>query len=218
MLYTAEVQAALSIRKARTAEYLAMQPAQRASVDQENDRLQQITHLHRVRARAAYMRARPAPRRRRCFAQPPKESRQYVAMATTAVRDARLSKTTITLVAEVVALAGRAGHTDVTNEVLGQLINRSRSTVKRCVREAVEFGYLTSEIVCNARGSVTHRRLTPTDQAWPFWHPKSQKPQGICGATTAPDITNPLKGESIDPENQGAAHRKIRQRRRRDSG
>lgn len=153
------------------------------------------------RAKLAYRGGRVAERRRRCrFGPHPKASRQFVTMATTALRDAHLPKTATALLGIVCALAGSTGYTDATNQALGALVNRSRSTVKRAIGILVDRGYLQRTLIHNARGSVVAHRLVPTDLAWPYWHPKRQNPQEHCGSTNAPHITFPLKGESNEPE------------------
>jgi predicted transcriptional regulator len=156
------------------------------------------TSAHTRRAKAAYLRGRPAPKPPRTRMDEPKPSRQYVTMQTLAIRDARLSKTTVVVLAEICALSGATGYTDVTNAALGALVNRSRSTIKRAINEAVTFGYLETEILYTARGSVYKRRARPTSQAWPYWHPQGQEPEEPCGSISAPHITTSLKEESFE--------------------
>lgn len=190
----ASLAGAAARREAFKAKWAAMTPEQQAAYwDDQREQSER-----RQRARSAYHCGRRAPRRPRYFREAPMPSRQYVTMSTESVRDPRLSKTGVALLAELCALAGTTGYTDATNEALGKLISRSRSTIKRCINDLTEFGYVTSELIHTRTGSVKCRRLKPTDRAWPYWHPKRENPQESCGSTKAPDITNPLKGESME--------------------
>lgn len=179
---------------ARLAAIQAMPKDERAKWEAEQEK----TYAMRRQARAAYLKGQKAPRRRRRLGPHPAPSRQFATMATTAVRDSDLSRLAVSVLVLLCALAGTTGYTDVLNRALGTTLNRSRSTIKRAVTELVDRGYVDRELIHTPRGSVKCRRLTPTDLAWPYWHPKRQNPHGYCGSKDAPPITFPLKGESLE--------------------
>ena len=191
--------------------HAARMAAMRSRTPEEEDahwaELRKLSDMRR-RALDAYRSRKRAPRPRRHFKDPPKMSRQFVTMATHAARDPRLSKTAVALLVLICALAGTEGYTDARNEALGTQLNRHRSTVKRCLRDLIEFGYLEAELIHTPIGAVKCRRLRPTDLSWPYWHPKRKNPQPSSGFTSAPDLTFPLKGESIEEERVQVQRRK----------
>ena len=155
----------------------------------------------RRRAKIAYQTGRPAPMRRRDFADPPLPNRQYVTIETTVFRDPRMSKTEAATLAIITAWAGTNGYADFTHTQLGEKVNRSRSTMKRVIKNLKAREYLDVEILRYPNGKAKCLRLRPTDQAWPFWHSHRQDPEP-CGFTPAPPITNPLKGEDMEDLNE----------------
>lgn len=150
----------------------------------------------RRRAKIAYQSGRPAPKRRRDFADPPLPNRQYATIETTIFRDPRMSKTEAAALTIIVAWAGTAGQCDFTHGQLGEKLNRSRSTMKRVVKNLKDREYLGVEILRYPNGKARCLRLRPTDKAWPFWHSHRQDPSTPpCGSTPAPPITTSLKEE-----------------------
>lgn len=194
------IQAELDGIRARMAAFTSAPAGERAANQQRLMAEEELRHQRRVSARAAYLSGRKAPRRRRPTNPLPEPSRQYVTMATTAVRDKDLPRMAASVLTYICALAGTAGYTDATNRALGTALDRSRSTIKRAVAVLVERGYLEHRLIHTARGSVKCRRLTPTDLAWPYWHPKRKNPHEHCGSINAPHITIPLKGESNEAQ------------------
>jgi hypothetical protein len=199
---------------ARFAAIQALPKDERAKWDAEQEKI----YAMRRRARTAYLKGQKAPRRRRRLGPHPAPSRQFATMATTAVRDVELSRLAVSVLIYLCALAGTTGYTDVTNRALGTVFNRSRSTIKRAVAELVDRGYVDHQLIHTPRGSVKCRRLTPTDLAWPYWHPKRQNPHGYCGSKDAPPITFPLKGESLERAEDVRMGAERRSRRRHPCG
>jgi DNA-binding MarR family transcriptional regulator len=206
-LYTGEdvriAHAATACDRDRRAAYMAEQARkpqkQREEEAEEFFRQDAIRHEHRVRGRAAYYSGRPAPKRRRDFADPPPPNRQYATIETTVFRDPRMSMTEAATLTVIVAWAGTTGRMDFTYGQLGEELNRSRSTKKRVVKNLKDREYLGVEILRYPNGKARCLRLRPTDKAWPFWHSHRQDPSTPpCGSISAPPITNPLKGEAME--------------------
>jgi DNA-binding MarR family transcriptional regulator len=207
MPYTGEdlrvAHAATACDQARRAAYMAEQARkpqkQREEEAEEFFRQDAIRHEHRVRGRAAYYSGRPAPKRPRDFADPPPPNRQYATIETTVFRDPRMSMTEAATLTVIVAWAGTTGRLDFTYGQLGEQLNRSRSTMKRVIKNLREREYVDVEILRHPNGKAKCLRLRPTDKAWPFWHAHRQDPSTPpCGSTPAPPITNPLKGEAME--------------------
>jgi hypothetical protein len=219
-LYPPHVLAALSIKRARSAEYLALPPTQRDAHNQVLMRDEETRHLHRVRARAAYMKAKPAPTPRRRLREAPKPSRQYADITTEAARDPRLGSTAVKLLTIITAQSGSTGYTDSANGSLAGVLKMCKATVKRHIADLERFGYLRREMRYNELGMMTCRRLTPTDKVWPDWHrfhsksresaklrralPKTQKDKK---EDKAPDISA-KDGEKGQPRPKAAPRRR----------
>jgi hypothetical protein len=212
--YTPAVLAALHIKKSISAEYFAQAPVQRDAHNQVLMKDEETRHLHRVRARAAYLSGRPAPQPRRHRREGPMPSRQYATISTEAARDPRLCAGTVKLITLLAALAGRDGYTDARNGSLAGTLKCHPSTVQRYLAEAERFGYARRELRHNARGSVICRRLWLTDKVWPDWHRNRANPRKDCRRKPAVPITPNAKKEESAPSDrdENKTHRYIQPR------
>jgi pantothenate kinase len=197
-------------------EVVKLSPELRAARRAELDKAFEIRHQHAARARAAYLSGRRA-RRRRDFADPPPDNRQYATIETTIFRDHRMSKTEAAALTMMVARAGTSGYVDITHRQLGEAINRQRSTSKRVILNLKDKGYVRVEILRHPNGRAKCLRIRPTAKAWPYWHPHRQT--FGYGSIFAPTITTSSKEDSVDgkkPQNRGPKRPPMARRREPD--
>lgn len=100
----------------------------------------------------------------------PAASRQYSPpIATTAMRDDRLTPGARALLVVLRARCGKGRVTDMAKGTLAAIMSRSTRTIARYLRDLERFGYVVTETRRTARGFHTGLVISLTDAVLPFW-------------------------------------------------
>ncbi|MCE7030573.1 helix-turn-helix domain-containing protein [Jiella avicenniae] len=124
----------------------------------------------------------PRPRHKRPA---PKPSRQYAnPMATTAMRDDRLTPGAKALLVVLRARCGKGRVTAFAKATLAATMQRSARTIRRYLLDLERFGYIAARIRKTARGFHTGLVVTLTDKVLPFF---AEQKELAAWLTEAPD-------------------------------
>ncbi|MBP0617680.1 helix-turn-helix domain-containing protein [Jiella sp. KSK16Y-1] len=114
--------------------------------------------------------AHPPAARPRALRPAPRASRQYAnAIATTAMRDDRLTPGAKALLVVLRARCGKGRVTAAAKATLAATMHRSSRTIRRYLIDLERFGYIASRIRKTARGFHTGLVITLTDKVLPFF-------------------------------------------------
>ena len=111
--------------------------------------------------------SRPAPNASRQYANP---------MATTALRDDRLTPGARALLVVLRARCGKGRRTEAAKGTLAAIMSRSTRTIRRYLGDLERFGYIVTEIRRTARGFHTGLVIELTEAVMPFF----SEPKGLA--------------------------------------
>ena len=120
---------------------------------------------------------RPPVARPRYSRPAPNASRQYAnPMATTALRDDRLTPGARALLVVLRARCGKGRRTEAAKGTLAAIMSRSTRTIRRYLGDLERFGYIVTEIRRTARGFHTGLVIEITEAVMPFF----TEPKGLA--------------------------------------
>ena len=123
------------------------------------------SHAPRQRGRAY-----PPALRPRSLRPSPKASRQYAnPIATTAMRDDRLTPGAKALLVVLRARAGKGRVSQAAKSTLAAVMSRSTRTIRRYLHDLERLGYITTQIRRTAQGFHTGLIITLSDKVLPFF-------------------------------------------------
>ena len=133
---------------------------------------------------------RPMPRQSRPA---PPASRQFLrAMSTQVLRDQRLTPSARALAVLIVAIAGKAGHVDVTRGYFADRLGVSERTVARLLAQLRAHGYIATARTIGMFGETTGLRVELLGALLPYWE-TDQPPvvgEGVTALTWQQELTS----------------------------